>query len=173
MERLRITHSMSIVRRRGAKLAAVASGLVALGAFGAVQADAGHDPSPDRSGAREHRSDAGKQQRAGDPVVNFRRNAIFTCFGAGRTGTPTSNTANITATLTTVRAVVTVHARPNTTVSGQLTQSGCVRLKFFTFRVPASGIGTATVTDVRISNDAFVWFVDTVGDFEITPEVVF
>jgi hypothetical protein len=105
--------------------------------------------------------------------VNFRRNAIFTCFGALGTGTPTTNTASISATFTSIKAVVTVHAPPFTTVFGQLDQSGCVRLKFFSFTVGASGVGTTTVTDFRISNDAFVWFVDTVGEFQITPEVVF
>jgi hypothetical protein len=105
--------------------------------------------------------------------VNFRRNAIFTCFGADGTGIRTANTANITATLTTVKAVVTVHAPPGTMVFGELTQSGCVRLKFFTFTVPASGVGIATVTDLRISADAFVSFSDTVGEFQISPEVVF
>jgi hypothetical protein len=105
--------------------------------------------------------------------VNFRRNAIFTCFGADGTGTPTANTANITASRTTVSAVVTVHAPAGTTVFGDLTQSGCLRLKFFTFKVGASGVGTTTVTDARISNDAFVFIEDTVGDFQITPEVVF
>jgi hypothetical protein len=48
-----------------------------------------------------------------------------------------------------------------------------LRLKFFTFTVPASGVGTTTVTDTRITNDAFVSFSDTVGDFQLTPEVVF
>jgi hypothetical protein len=157
---------MSVVRRKGAKLAGVAAGLVALGAFAAVPAAARHD-------ARGDGSDAGGHRSSGDPVVNFRRNAIFTCFGADGTGTSTPNTANISATLTTIKAVVTVHARAGTTVFGELTQSGCVRLKFFSFTVPASGVGTATVTDLRISNDAFVFFSDTVGDFQITPEVVF
>jgi hypothetical protein len=166
MKRLRITHGMCVVRRKATKLAAVAAGLVALGAFAAIPAAAGHD-------SRGDRSDAGEHQTSSDPVVNFRRNAIFTCFGADGTGTPTANTANITASLTTVTAVVTVHAPPGTTVFGELTQSGCLRLKFFTFTVPASSVGTATVTDLRISNDAFVSFSDTVGDFQITPEVVF
>jgi hypothetical protein len=161
------------VRRRGAKLAAVAAGLVALGVFAAVPAGAKHDVRKHQPAARKHQPDAGEHRTSNDPVVNFRRNAIFTCFGADGTGTPTANTANITASLTTVSAVVTVHAPAGTTVFGQLTQSGCLRLKFFTFRVPASGVGTATVTDSRISANAFVWFVDTVGDFQITPEVVF
>jgi hypothetical protein len=165
MKRLRITHGRSVVRRKATRLAAVAAGLVALGAFAAIPAAARHD-------ARGNRSDASEHQTSSDPVV-FRRNAIFTCFGADNTGTPTANTANITASLTTVTAVVTVNARPGTMVFGELTQSGCLRLKFFTFTVPASGVGTATVTDLRISNDAFVSFSDTVGDFQITPEVVF
>lgn len=166
MKRPRITHGMSFVRRKATKLAAVAAGLVALGAFAAI-------PAAGRNDARGDRSDAGEHQTSSDPVVNFRRNAIFTCFGADGTGTPTANTANITASFTTVTAVVTVHAPAGTTVFGELTQSGCLRLKFFTFTVLASGVGTATVTDLRISNDAFVSFSDTVGDFQITPEVVF
>jgi hypothetical protein len=158
---------MSVVRRRGAKLTAVAAGLVALGAFAAVPAAAKHDATGDRPDAHEHPTSS-----SSDPVVNFRRNALFTCFGANG-GAPTANTANITATLTTVKAVVTVHAPPFTTVFGQLDQSGCARLKFFSFTIPFSGVGTTTVTDLRISNDAFVWFNDTAGEFQITPEVVF
>jgi hypothetical protein len=180
MKRLRITRGMSVVRRRGVKLAAVAAGLVALGAFAVVPAVAKHDGRGNAPAAGEQRSDAGdhpshaggKVRNTGDPLVTFRRNAIFTCFGAFG-GANTANTANITASLTTVKAVVTVHARAGTTVFGQLTQSGCLRLKFFTFTVPASGVGTTTVTDLRISANAFVWFNDTVGDFQITPEVVF
>jgi hypothetical protein len=168
---------MFVVGRRGAKLAAVAAGLVALGSLAAVPATARHDAGGGRPDAGEHRSDArklaGEHRTSGDPVVNLRRNAIFSCFGADGTGTPTANTANITAVLATVQAVVTVHAPPGTAVFGQLVQSGCLRLKFFTFIVPASGVGTATVTDLRISNDAFVFIVDTAGDFQITPEVVF
>jgi hypothetical protein len=166
MKRLRITGSMSVVRRGGAKLAAVAAGLVALAAFAAVPAVASHDARGDGPDARGHRTSF-------DAVVNFRRNAIYSCFGADNTGTPTANTANITASFTTVRAVVTVHAPAGTTVFGELTQSGCVRLKFFSFTVPASGVGTATVTDFRISNDAFVSFSDTLGEFQVTPDVVF
>jgi hypothetical protein len=173
MKRLRITRGMSVFRRRGAKLAAVAAGLFALGAFTAVPAGARHDARADPPGGGEHKSHAGEHQTSSDAVVNFRRNAIFTCFGADGTGITTANTANITAGLTTVTAVVTVHARAGTTVFGNLTQSGCLRLKFFTFVVPASGVGTATVTDLRISNDAFVFFSDTAGDFQISPEVVF
>jgi hypothetical protein len=58
-------------------------------------------------------------------------------------------------------------------VSGQLTRSGCARLKFFSFTIPASGVGTTTVTDLRIRGDALVWFKDTNGDFQITSEVRF
>jgi hypothetical protein len=105
--------------------------------------------------------------------VTFRRNAIYSCFGADSTGIPTANTASITASLTTFKAVVTVHAPPGTMVFGELTQSGCLRLKFFSFRVGALGVGTGTVTDLRITNDAFVSFSDTVGEFQLTPEVIF
>jgi hypothetical protein len=157
---------MSLVRRAGAKLAPVAAGLVALGAFAAVPAAARHD-------ARGDRPVAGKHRHPGDVVVNFRRNAIYSCFGADGTGIPTANTASITASLTTIKAVVTVVAPPGTTVFGELTQSGCLRLKFFSFRVPASGVGTGTVTDLRVTNDAFVSFSDTVGEFQLTPEVMF
>jgi hypothetical protein len=199
---------MAVVRRTGAKLAAVAAGLVAVGAFGAVPAAARHnargdgsdagkqwsdtdeqssdagqqssdadeqssDAGQQSSDADEQSSDAGQHVTSADPVVSFRRNAIFSCFGADGTGTPTANTANISATLTTIKAVVTVHARAGTTVFGELWQSGCLRPKFFSFMVPASGVGTATVTDLRVSNDAFVSFSDTIGEFQITPEVVF
>jgi hypothetical protein len=164
MKPRRITRSMSVVRRSGAKVAAVVAGLVALGTFTAVPAAARHDARGDGSDLVAHWYDG--------PVVNFRRNALFTCFG-GFGGTPTANTASISATFTTIKAVVTVHAPPFTTVFGQLDQSGCARLKFFSFTVGASGVGTTTVTDLRISSDAFVWFNDTAGDFQITPEVVF
>jgi hypothetical protein len=150
---------------------AVAAAVIAVGAFAAVPAAATPDAGawPDAS---EHLSDAGEHPTSSDPVVHFQRNALFTCFGAGG-GLPTANTASITASFATFTAVVTVHAPPGTSVFGELTQSGCLRLKFFTFIVPASGVGTTTVTDLRISNDAFVWFNDTAGDFQITPEVVF
>jgi hypothetical protein len=171
---------MSVVRRRGAKLAAVAAGLVALGVFAAGPAPARHDgpahgsdAGKQRSDAGKQRSDAGERRSSGDAVVNFRRNAIFTCFGADGTGTATATTATITASRTAVNAVVTVHAPPGTTVFGDLTQSGCVKLQFFSFKIGASGVGSTTVTDVRVSNDAFVFIEDTVGDFQITPEVVF
>jgi hypothetical protein len=170
MKRLRIPRSISVVRRRGVKLAALAAGLIALTAFAAVPASARHadgdGPDPGAFGGR------GGQLPTASGVVNFRRMALFTCFGANG-GTPTSNTANITSTLTTVKAVVTVHAPPFTTVYGQLDQSGCAKIKFFSFTIPASGVGTFTVTDLRVSRDAFVWFNDTAGDFQITPEVVF
>ena len=168
MKRLRITRYMYVVRRRGAKLAALGIGLVALGAFTAAV------PAGARPGARGDRPDRGEHgtSRSSDALVTFRRNAIFTCFGADATGIATANTANITASLTTVTDVVTLHAPPGTTVFGNLTQSGCLRLKFFTFTVSASGVGTATITDLRITNDAFVFFSDTAGDFQITPEVV-
>jgi hypothetical protein len=173
MKRLRITRSLSVVRDRVAKLAAVAAALVALGAVAAVPADARHDPRADGgAGAREHPPGGDGPITSAVADVNFRRNALFTCFGANG-GAATQNTANITATLTTVRAVVTVHAPAGTTVNGQLTQSGCARLKFFTFRIPAGGVATVTITDLRISRDAFVWFNDTAGDFQITPEVIF
>jgi hypothetical protein len=78
-----------------------------------------------------------------------------------------------TANFTIITAKVTVHSVPATMVSGQLTQSGCARLTFFSFTIPASGVGTTPVTDLRIRGDAFVWFNDTNGDFQITPEVRF
>lgn len=58
-------------------------------------------------------------------------------------------------------------------VSGQLMQSDCARLKFFSFTIAASGVGITTVTDLRIRCDALVWFNDTNGDFQFTPEVRF
>jgi hypothetical protein len=171
VKRLRITRSMSVVRRRGAKLAAVAAGLVALAAFAAVPAAARHDARGDRPAARALGTSIG-------PVVNFRRNAFFTCFG-GFGGTPTANTANITIArifVVGVNATVTVHAPAGTRVFGQLVQSGCSRVKSFSFTVPASGVGTTNVVDLAARNiginDAFVWFNDTVGDFQITPEVI-
>jgi hypothetical protein len=187
MKSLRIPRSMSVVRSGRAKLAVIAAGLVALGAYSAVPAAARHAaagdrPDPQQSGSDPQQSGSDPQQFGsgpvnhgfpGDPVVNFRRNAIFTCFGADGTGIPTANAANITASPTTVTAVVTVHAPPFTSVFGELTQSGCTRLKFFSFTVGASGVGTTTVTDFRIAPDAFVSFSDTAGDFQITPEVIF
>jgi hypothetical protein len=179
MKRLRMTRSVGVVRRKGARLAAVAAGLVALAAFTAVPADARHVPGADGSDGG-HWSDGGGHRPPGDgspptaaSLVNFRRDALFSCFGADGSGTPTANTANITAGLTTITALVTVHAPPGSAVSGQLTQSGCVKLKFFTFVIGATGSGTTTVTDLRVSNMAFVWFNDTAGDFQITPTVRF
>jgi hypothetical protein len=186
MKRLRITGGGSVLRRKGARLAAVAAALAALAAFTALPAAARHDGSggwsasghqrsngdQQRSGDDEHGSDNGGQQVFGQATVNFRRNALFTCFGANG-GTTTANTATITASSTTITAVVTVKAPAGTQVSGQLDQSRCARLKFFSATVPASGTLTTTVTDLRISGDAFVWFNDTAGDFQITPEVVF
>jgi hypothetical protein len=187
MKRLRIARSMSLVRRRTTTVAVIAAGLIALAALSAVPAAGqligGSDQLPD---AGQHglirvsnRLLAVRTGTADDVVapagtsVNFRKNALFTCFGANGTGTATANTAQITASLTTITAKLTVQAPAGTMVFGQLTQSGCARLKFFNFTVPPSGTGTITVTDLRISGDAFAWFNDTHGDFQITPEVVF
>ena len=167
--------------------------LMALGVY-AVPAVASADPHgqhPDGGGHHCDGSDAGSDESGqcdeGGTVtdagtvesdattasnVPLRRNAIFTCFGASG-GTNTADTANITANLTTITAMVTVHSAPGTIINGQLTQSGCFRLKFFTFSIPASGVRTFTVTDLRVSNDAFVWINTTTGAFEITPEVLF
>jgi hypothetical protein len=172
MKRLRFARSVSVVRRRGARLAAVAAGSAALAAFAAAPADAWQDPGSDGGpGTCAQGRRPGGAQASVSSLVNFRRNALFTCFGANG-GTATPNTASITATPTLIRAVVTVRAPVGTSVFGQLTQSGCARLKFFTFRVPLGGVATVTVTDLRISNDAFVWFNDTIGEFQITPEVI-
>jgi hypothetical protein len=103
-------------------------------------------------------------------TTNFRSNALFSCAGAVG-GIPTANTANITSTLTTVSAKVTVHAPPGTSVFGQLTQGNCLRLKFFTLSVGLSGTATTTVSDLKISNRAFVWFTNTLGQLQITPAV--
>ena len=156
--------SMSGMRRASARLAAVV-GLMAVAAVPAAPANA-NDPDPLHGGKR-HLPLVGA-------LVNFRTGAIFSCInGADNTGVATANTANITATLTTVSAVVTVHALPGTSVFGELTQAGCARLKFFSFTVPASGVGTTTVTDLRITGGAFVSFSDTAGEFQITPIVSF
>lgn len=179
MQRLRNTGGGSVVRRKGVRLAAVAAALAALGAFTALPAAARHDrsrswsaPGQQRSNGDEHGSDNGGQQAFSQSPVNFRRNALFTCFG-GNGGTTTANTAAITASSSMITAVITVKAPPGTQVNGQLDQSRCARLKIFSATVPASGTLTTTVTDLRISGDAFVWFNDTAGDFQITPEVVF
>jgi hypothetical protein len=179
---------VSLVRGGGVRRAAVVAALLALVAFAAVPAIAEHGPHGNGSDARQHGSNArhdrsdGGEPSAGsgqsstqrdDAVVNLRRNALFSCFGAGATGTPTADTANITASLGTVTAVVTVHAPPGTRVFGQLTQSGCVRLKFFTLAIGPGGVGTTTVSDLRVSRDAFVWFVTSAGGFEVSPEVFF
>jgi hypothetical protein len=172
-----------------ATLAVVGAGLVAVVAFSANPATGQRIKSSDQSpdpGAQgtdwgqqppegDQDGDADDVGVAGATTVNFRQNALFTCFGANGTGTgtPTANTAELTANFTTITAKVTVHSVPGTTVSGQLTQSSCARLKFFSFTIPASGVGTTTVTDLRIRGDAFVWFNDTNGDFQITPEVRF
>jgi hypothetical protein len=183
MKRIRLPRSRSVVHRGRVKLAAVAAGLLALGAL-AVPAIAEHGHHGDGSGARQHGPNAAQQRPGGeqsgkprpgasrDPIVNFRRNALFSCFGADATGIPTADTANITASFATVTAVVTVHAPPGTRVFGQLTQSGCVRLKFFTFTIGLGGVGTTTVSDLRVSNDAFAWFVTSAGGFEVSPEVL-
>src|SRR5262245_28073479 len=68
---------------------------------------------------------------ATDPTVTFRTGALFTCLG-GTGGTATTNSADVSATFTTITAKVTVHAPAGTQVFGQLTQGGCLRLKFFT-----------------------------------------
>ena len=186
MEGLRSARRISGVRQTGAKLAAIAAVLVAMGAFGAVPAVAkqfshgngnghGNGPSwktPKWNRPGDHCSEHCRPTALATQTVFFRRNALFTCFGATG-GINTANTARITASLFTVTAVVTVHAPPGTTVSGQLTQSGCARLKFFSFSIGATGVRSFTVSDVRIRNDAFVWFNDTAGDFQITPEVFF
>jgi hypothetical protein len=172
---------MSVARRRAAKLTILAVGVVALAAFAALPAVAKHGGSGDHPvGGLEHSATSTDPlvTTSPDPLVTFRRNSLFSCSGAVD-GTATNNTANITATLTTVKAVVTVHAPPFTTVNGQLDQSNqagsCLKIKFFTLTVPLSGTGTATVTDTRFpgSNGAFVWINSFATGFEITPKVIF
>jgi hypothetical protein len=165
---------MPAVRFRSAKLAAMAVGLVAMGAVATGPALAGDDHGPGGPDPTDQSSDARPTNAAANSTVNFRQGALFSCFGADGTGIAAPSTANITANATTVTAVVTVRAAPFTTIFGQLTQSGCARLKFFTVSVGASGTKTETVSDLRVSNDAFVWFVSSGGgSLQITPEVVF
>jgi hypothetical protein len=153
--------------------------LVVLGVFAAAPAGAGAQPTTHRPAAsakhwvNPDQSACGGRKRgcaSSDPVVNFRRNALFTCFGAFG-GIPTADFANITSTFFTITATVTVFAPPGTAVFGQLVQSGCVRFKFFSFVVGPTGVGTTTVTDLRVSRDAFVFINTSNGQFEITPEV--
>jgi hypothetical protein len=103
--------------------------------------------------------------------VNFRVGALFTCTGASGGVPVATDTARITATATTITVTVTVRGAPGTFVSGQLTQNNCVRLRFFSFTIPPTGVGTITFTDLRISNAAFVWIVKG-GVLEITPRVI-
>jgi hypothetical protein len=175
MTRLRIARGLSSARRRGAKLAVLAAGLVALATFAPASAGAKLDPP---NGARDgwpppnwRRHGPGPAAPT-NPLVNFRRNALFTCFGAAG-GIATPSTARITATATTVTAMLRIVAPPGTVISGQLDQSGCSRLKFFTTTVGITGVATLTVTDLRVSNDAFVWIVGGVAGLQITPEVIF
>jgi hypothetical protein len=165
MKQLRDTRSVAVVRHRGARLAAVVAAAVALGAAAAVPAQARHRPP-------RHRDQA-SQQAVAAAVVNFRQNAIFSCFGAVG-GFPNANTANIfSPNVFTVTAIVTVTAPPGSTFFGQLTQSGCVRTKFFTVTVPfGSTTGTAVVSDLRVSNAAFVYLVGGVTGLQITPLVL-
>jgi hypothetical protein len=175
MTRLSRARSAPAVRRRAAKLAAVAAGLVALAAFAPVSANAANGlsansaarPAVQQCGGRWHP----RPCEVADPVVNFRRNALFSCFFGAVGGIPTANTANITATFFTVTATVTVFGTPGTTVFGQLVQGACARLRFFTVTVGPTGVGTTTVTDFRVSNTVFLWFNSNAGDFEITPRV--
>jgi hypothetical protein len=97
----------------------VAAGLVALGTFTAVPAAARHDARGDGSDLVAHWYDGGEHRTSGDPVVNFHRNALFTCFG-GFGGTPTGNTANVSATLTTIKAVVTDRSNRSTRTAAQV-----------------------------------------------------
>jgi hypothetical protein len=172
---------MSAARRRAAKLTILAVGVVALAAFAALPAVAKHGGSGDHPvGGLEHSATSTDPlvTTSTDPLVTFRRNSLFSCSGAVD-GTATNNTANITATLTTVRAVVTVHAPPFTTFFGQLDQSNlagaCLKIRFFTVTVPLSGTAMATITDTRFpgSNGAFVWINSFATGFEITPKVIF
>jgi hypothetical protein len=151
MKRLRATRSLSVACRSGAALCAVGAVLAA-----AAPAQARHHPP---------------RPAAAPTAVNFRSGALFTCFGASG-GLANGNTATISSpNFFTVTAVVTVSAPPGTVISGQLTQGGCARLKFFTFAVPATGTRTFTVSDVRVSNTAFVWIVGGVAGLQITPGV--
>ena len=169
MKGLRVLPRTRGARRRAVNVAAVAAGTIALSVAAAVPVAArGHHHEGENQGGDQ----GGGQFTESASVVNFRQNAIFSCFtGSDNTGFATANTAQITTGFASVTAVVTIHALPGTTVFGQLTQSGCARLKFFTLKIPASGVGTTTVSDLRVSNDAFVWFNDTSGDFQITPDV--
>jgi hypothetical protein len=154
MKRLRDPRRLSVNRPSAAVLVAV----MALAAFAAAPAQARHrDRSPSPSVAAS--------------LVNFRQGALFSCFGAVG-GIPNANRANISSTALTVTAVVTVTAAPGSTFFGQLTQSGCARTKFFTVTVPfGSTTGTAVVSDLRVSNGAFVYLVGGVTGLQITPLV--
>jgi hypothetical protein len=111
-------------------------------------------------------------QAAAAAPVPFRQGALFTCTGA-LGGVANANRATISSPNPfTVTAVVTVTGTPGSTFFGQLTQSGCLRTKFFTVTVPfGSTTGTAVVSDLRISNAAFVYLVGGVTGLQITPLV--
>jgi hypothetical protein len=160
MKRLRShARGVFVVCRRGALLGAMGAVLMAPAAFAGP---------PQRH--RHPHPHASPPAAAAATTVNFRQNALFTCNGAfGGAAVPT-DTATISSTVATVSATVRVVAPPGTFVSGQLTQGFCLRLAFFSFTVGPTGIGTTTVTDLRVSNRAFVWIVEG-GRLEITPSV--
>jgi hypothetical protein len=186
--RLLIRSSISVVCRRGARLAAVTAGLLALGAFAALPAVARHyrsgggrDAAQPRS---EHRSDVDDNDVLADDddqvsvssTVNFRTSppAILDCMRGVRDGTANNDTAAITVTATTVLATVTLHAPAGTFFSGQLTQGPiCAPTKNFQGTIPrGTDSVTVTVMDARGfgSTGAFV-SVTKGAQFEITPLV--
>jgi hypothetical protein len=159
MKRLRNTRRLSVTRHRPAGVAAVVAAAVAFSALAAVPAQARHRDRPSAPSVAAS-------------VVNFRQGALFSCFGAIG-GVPNANKATISSSFFTVTAVVTVTAAPGSTFFGQLTQNGCARTKFFTVTVPfGRTTGTAVVSDLRVSNAAFVYLVGGVTGLQITPLVI-
>jgi hypothetical protein len=173
MKRLRITHRTSGARRRAAKLAAVAAGLIALCAFTAVPALAGHKPHSDRPGGERTKAGGAVTNLATPGLVNFRRGALFSCFGAvGGTNVPGS-TATITRGLFTVNATVHLVGLKNTFYTVELVTSGCQTLGFGFVTTNASGVANTMVTANRgFLNDAFAYALGG-GDLQVTPDATF
>jgi hypothetical protein len=172
MKRLRLARSMSSVRRGRAKyLAAVATLLVALGAFAVPSASARHHPSPAKG-----EIEASEQLAATSGVtVPLRRGALESCMGAvGGTPVPGS-TATINATIipSQVTATVNLHGLANTFYFIQLVTSGCQTLGFSFTTTNGAGNATVAVTAARGTlNDAFVTAVGG-GDFQVSAEGTF
>ena len=105
-----------------------------------------------------------------DPVVQMRRAAGYSCFGAVGGVPVLGSTANVTGGFFTISATVHLHGLPFTFYTIQLVTSGCQTQGSGFVTTNALGNATVTVTAPRgFLADAFVTALGG-GDFQISNE---